>query len=153
MTEGIKESEGKLTYELDWDFIQAMAQRMDDNKGEKYPAFNWIRPMSVDKLKASLIRHTVEVMKGNYEDMTELGHLTAIANNCMMIHYQLKNHQAPVSNFPTQEKVMMHEPEYHSYCSTTQESERHKNTLLLCDNLYCRNCQDLKKIFQNEQNV
>lgn len=87
---GIKESEGKTTYELDWHFIELMALRMSKNKG-KYPPYNWQKPIEIEELKQSLIRHVIEVMKGNYEDDgDDMGHITAAALNCMMISYQLR---------------------------------------------------------------
>jgi len=89
--QGVKESEGKLNYELDWDFIQQMAERMSQNKG-KYEPYNWTKPMSVEKLKQSLFRHVIEVMKGIYsDDGRDFGHFESIALNAMMINYQLKN--------------------------------------------------------------
>ena len=88
--QGVKETEGKLNYELDWEFIQQMAERMSQNKG-KYKPYNWKRPMEIEKLKQSLFRHVVEVMKGNYsDDGREFGHFESIALNSMMINYQLK---------------------------------------------------------------
>ena len=88
--QGVKETEGKLNYELDWEFIQQMAERMSQNKG-KYKPYNWKRPMEVEKLKQSLFRHVVEVMKGNYsDDGRDFGHFESIALNSMMINYQLK---------------------------------------------------------------
>ena len=91
--QGVKETEGKLNYELDWEFIQQMAERMSQNKG-KYEPYNWKRPMEVEKLKQSLLRHVVEVMKGNYsDDGREFGHWESIALNAMMINYQLKNNE------------------------------------------------------------
>jgi len=90
--EGIKEANNKLSYELDWEFIEKMAIRMDKNKG-KYPPYNWQKPINIEKLKEALTRHFIEVQKGNYKDEDmELGHLEAIALNVMMIHYQLRNH-------------------------------------------------------------
>ena len=89
--QGHKETEGKLEYELDWDFIQAMAERMQLNKG-KYEPNNWQKPMDVDKLKQALFRHTIDVMRGIYDDTTELDHLPAIACNAMMLWYQLKHY-------------------------------------------------------------
>lgn len=87
---GIKENQGKLSYELDWEFIELIAARMSKNKG-KYPAYNWHKPIEVEKLKQSLIRHVVEIMKSNYEDDgEEFGHLSAVALNTMMLNYQLK---------------------------------------------------------------
>lgn len=89
--QGVKETEGKLNYELDWNFIQQIAERMSQNK-DKYEPYNWKRPMEVEKLKQSLLRHVVEVMKGNYsDDGREFGHFESIALNSMMINYQLKN--------------------------------------------------------------
>lgn len=88
---GKKETEGKLNYELDWEFIQQLAERMSQNKG-KYKPYNWMQPIDVEKLKQSLFRHVVEVMKGNYEDDGRaFGHLESISANVMMINYQLKN--------------------------------------------------------------
>lgn len=92
MAEGTKESEGKLAYEIDWAFIEAMARRMQENKG-KYEPYNWQKPMDKEKLKQAMCRHFVEIMKGNYEDDgEELGHLTALANNAMFLHCQLTNY-------------------------------------------------------------
>lgn len=98
MQQGHKETEGKLEYELDWDFIQAMAKRMQLNKG-KYEPYNWQKPMDVDKLKQALLRHTVEVMKGNYDDTIKLDHLSAIACNAMMLCYQLKHSEPQIGKF------------------------------------------------------
>ena len=39
MYKAYKEKEGKLFYELDWDFITQMAERMASNKG-KYEPYN-----------------------------------------------------------------------------------------------------------------
>lgn len=91
---GIKESNGKLFYELDWEFIEEMAKRMQKNKKDKYPKFNWHKPIEIEGLKQALTRHFIEIMKGNYKDEDqELGHLTALSLNAMMIWYQLKHHQ------------------------------------------------------------
>jgi hypothetical protein len=64
---GIKESEGKLSYELDREFIEGIAKRMESNKG-KYPPYNWKKEMDIEKLKQSLARHFIAVMKGEHED-------------------------------------------------------------------------------------
>lgn len=86
-----KETKGKLFYELDFDFITKMAERMASNKG-KYEPYNWQKLDNVEELKQALFRHVLEIMKGNYEDDNrELGHLEAIALNCMFLNYQLKN--------------------------------------------------------------
>lgn len=88
---GKKEVDGKLNYELDWEFIQQMAERMSHNKG-KYEPFNWKRLMDVEKLKQSLFRHVIEIMKGNYsDDGRAAGHLESVALNALFINYQLKN--------------------------------------------------------------
>lgn len=89
---GKKETENKVDYrEIDWSFIELLARRMNKNK-EKYEPFNYHKPMDVELLKQSLLRHTIEVMKGNYEDAEqEYGHLAAIALNAQMIYYQLLN--------------------------------------------------------------
>ena len=84
-----KESDNKLSYELDRYFIEAMAKRMEQNKG-KYPPYNRQKPMDIESLKQALLRHTIEVMKGNYTDIEEYDHLSAIACNAQFIYYQLK---------------------------------------------------------------
>ena len=86
-----KETNGKLFYELDFDFITQMAERMASNKG-KYEPYNWQKLDNVEELKQALFRHVLEVMKGNLEDDgRDFGHLEAIACDVMMIYYQLKN--------------------------------------------------------------
>ena len=88
--QGYKESNDKLEYELDWDFIKQVAERMSTNKG-KYSAYNWKKSMDIEKLKQSLFRHVIEVMNGNYQDEErEYGHLEALVCNAMFINYQLK---------------------------------------------------------------
>ena len=89
--EGVKETTGKLNYELDFNFIESIAARMAKNK-DKYEPYNWQKPIDIDQLKQSLFRHCIEVMKDNYEDEGDaLGHLEAIAINAMIINYQLKH--------------------------------------------------------------
>ena len=86
-----KEKEGKLFYELDWDFITQMAERMASNKG-KYEPYNWKKLDNVEDLKQALFRHVIAIMKGEYEDDgREFGHLEAAADDLMMINYQLRN--------------------------------------------------------------
>ena len=86
-----KETKGKLFYELDFEFITKIAERMASNKG-KYEPYNWQKLDNVEELKQALFRHTLEVMKGNLQDDgRDFGHLEAIACNVMMIYYQLKN--------------------------------------------------------------
>lgn len=90
-----KETEGKLFYELDWEFITQMAERMASNKKDsKYNLWNWKKPMTtkgIEDLKQATLRHLLEVLEGRYEDDgREFGHLEAISDNMMMINYQLK---------------------------------------------------------------
>lgn len=87
---GYKESDDKMHIEYDWDFLEAQMKRMGTNKS-KYGINNWKKPMDIEALKASLFRHTLEIMKDNYKDEQEYGHLLAIALNAMFIHYQLIN--------------------------------------------------------------
>lgn len=87
---GIKETVEKLNYELDWDFITAMAEKMSSNK-HKYPPNNWKKPIDVEFIKQALFRHTIKVMKNEFNDEKELDHLSSIALNAMFIYYQLKN--------------------------------------------------------------
>lgn len=91
-SEGIKEKDGKLFYELDWRFVEAMAIRMQENKGDKYPPFNWKKPINKEDLIQAINRHHIEVMDGNYSDGDrEFGHIEAYACNAMMLWHQLKN--------------------------------------------------------------
>lgn len=88
-----KETEGKLHYELDFEFITQMAERMASNKG-KYEPYNWQKLDNINDLKQSLFRHVLEVMNGNYEDDNRAkGHLEAVAINAMFINYQLKRNE------------------------------------------------------------
>jgi len=88
---GFKEESKKTNYELDFEFIQQLAERMNENKF-KYQPYNWKKPIEIEKLKQSLFRHVVEIMKGNFKDEDrDFGHLEAIALNSMFINYQLKN--------------------------------------------------------------
>lgn len=89
---GKKETEGKLHYELSWEFIEEMAKRMANNKSDKYPLYNWKQKINVQDLKDAINRHHIEVMKGNYQDGDEiLGHIVQYACNSMMLWEQLKN--------------------------------------------------------------
>ncbi len=87
--EGIKEDEEKLYYELDWEFVEGMAKRMQTNKG-KYPKWNWMKGIDVDKLNQAMTRHFIEIQKGNLSDEQKFGHYYALACNSMMIIHQLK---------------------------------------------------------------
>ena len=93
-----KETEGKLHYELDFEFIKQMAERMASNKG-KYEPYNWQKLDNIADLKQSLFRHVLEVMNGNYkDDNREFGHLEAVAINAMFINYQLKRNSVSHSS-------------------------------------------------------
>lgn len=86
-----KETYNKLNYELDFNFITQLAERMSQNK-HKYEPYNWQKLDSIAELKQALYRHVMEAMKGNYEDDNRLfGHLESIALNAMFINYQLNN--------------------------------------------------------------
>lgn len=87
---GIKETENKLFYELSWEFIEQMATRMAINKGDKYPPYNWLKPIDPEQLKQAITRHFIELQKGNLHDDQELGHIIALACNSMMLWYQYK---------------------------------------------------------------
>ena len=88
-----KETEGKLHYELDFEFITQMAERMASNKG-KYEPYNWQKLDNIADLRQSLFRHVLEIMNGNYEDDNrKFGHLEAVAINAMFINYQLKRNE------------------------------------------------------------
>lgn len=91
MKKAEKESNGKLFYEIDFSFITAMAERMQSNKG-KYEPYNWMSEIDTEQLKQALFRHVIAVMGNEYnDDGREFGHLEAIACNCMMLRYTLKN--------------------------------------------------------------
>jgi len=92
-TKGKKESEGKLHVEYNWDFLESQFRRMGRNK-IKYDEGNWTKPMDVNELKKALMRHTLEILKGNYEDDGDrLGHLSAIALNAMFLSYQIEKYK------------------------------------------------------------
>lgn len=97
-TIGKKETEGKLFYEFDWEFIEAAAKRMQENKG-KYKPYNWKSSIDIEEIKQALNRHHIEVMKGNYKDgEDELGHVVSYMNNAMILWHQLKNFQNSLHN-------------------------------------------------------
>ena len=97
-----KETEGKLFYELDFEFIKQMAERMASNKG-KYEPYNWQKLDNIEDLKQSLFRHVLEIMNCNYEDDNRAkGHLEAVAINAMFINYQLnRNDVSPSTKINT----------------------------------------------------
>ena len=61
---GVKQTEGKLNYELDWEFIEAMAERMSENK-DKYLPYNWKKEMDLEQIRQAMFRHMIEIMKDN----------------------------------------------------------------------------------------
>ena len=87
---GFKESDDKLIYDIDFEYIKGMAERMQLNR-DKYPVGNWTKPIDVESLKQALFRHTIEIMQGNYSDEQKFGHLYAIGCNAFMIVNQLQN--------------------------------------------------------------
>lgn len=92
-TMGVKETNGKLNYELDFEFITQIAQRMSKNK-DKYPPYNWQKLHDLEELKQALFRHVLAVMEGTYEDDgREFGHLEAIALNAMFLNYHAKKNK------------------------------------------------------------
>lgn len=86
---GIKETDKKLIYDIDFEYIKGMAERMQLNR-DKYPVGNWTKPIDVESLKQALFRHTIEIMQDNYSDEQKFGHLYAIGCNAFMIINQLK---------------------------------------------------------------
>jgi hypothetical protein len=91
---GIKEVDGKLSYEeIDFEFIDLMAANMSKNK-DKYPPFNWHKPISKMKLVDAILRHTRKVkqpIEGDIETAEE--HLVSIACDAMMLFYQYKHYK------------------------------------------------------------
>lgn len=85
---GIKESKNKLIYDIDFDYVKKMAERMQLNR-DKYPVGNWKKDIDVEDLKQALFRHMIEIMNGNYSDEQEYGHLVALGCNAFMIIEQL----------------------------------------------------------------
>lgn len=90
---GKKENEGKVSYsEIDWDYIDAMSDRMDENT--KYPPKNYEKGMDIKELAKATIRHARKILQpieGDPESAVD--HALAIGTNGMMIHYQVKNNK------------------------------------------------------------
>ena len=92
-----KETKGKLHYELDFEFITQMAERMASNKKEgKYSMYNWMKPMNktdLINLIQAQYRHAMDLMNFKFDDDGRpYGTLEAFSNNAMMINYQLKTY-------------------------------------------------------------
>ena len=107
--QGIKDNKDKLFYELDFRFIQAMAQRMADNKSGKYPRWNWKKSMNIEELKQATFRHMIEVMDGNYDDEGKaFDHIVAVANNAMMMWHRLKVERQEKGKQLIQDALLIH---------------------------------------------
>jgi len=87
-----KETEKKLVYDIDFEYVKKMAERMQLNR-DKYPVGNWKKPIEVEDLKQALLRHMMEILNNNYSDEQEYGHLVALGCNAFMIIEQLKQKQ------------------------------------------------------------
>jgi hypothetical protein len=86
---GIKQTDKKLVYDLDFEYIQMMAERMQLNR-DKYPVGNWKKNIDLESLKQAMFRHMMEVMKGEYHDEQKFGHLIAMGCNAFMMIEQIK---------------------------------------------------------------
>ncbi len=154
MEKGYKEDNGKLNYELDFDFIQSIAKRMSLNKS-KYEPYNWKKPLDVEKLKQSYFRHSLEIMKGNYEDEgQEYGHIEAAACNLMMILHQLKNYvPVNISNIATESKEGSSPPNHEDLLKSINEKDSKieylEGRLKVCIN----EIEILKKVIDRMSNV
>ncbi len=100
-TQGVKESEGKISYqEINWDFVTAMAQRLNVNK-TKYPVGNWKKEINLQEIEDALVRHVIKLVNPNPNDTNDtddtddpensLDHLAAIGVNCQILYYHLSN--------------------------------------------------------------
>ncbi len=102
MEKGVKDSQNKImTNEIWGQFQKDMAAAMTVSKSNgKYPPLNWMKPIDPLSLLESIERHFLEVKIALQENKPDLlvdetdkqDHLVKIANNCMMLHYQLINH-------------------------------------------------------------
>jgi hypothetical protein len=92
---GYKESENKLIYDIDFDYITGMAERMQLNR-DKYPVGNWKQKLDIEGLKQALFRHVIKIMKDNYSDEQKFGHLFAVGCNAFMIIEQLKQNNETI---------------------------------------------------------
>lgn len=86
-----KITDNKLFYELDWEFIEGMAQRMFNSKKDKYTRFGWKNGVDRKELDQAITRHLIEIHKDNLDDDNqEYGHYYAIACNAMLAIHELK---------------------------------------------------------------
>lgn len=89
-----KQSEGKLFYEIDWEFIEGMAIRMALNKQNgKYDRFGWRdQGVDIDEMNQALVRHLIAILKGELQDdEQQYSHYYALACNSMLIVNSLKS--------------------------------------------------------------
>lgn len=96
MEKPVKEKENKLNYEIDWSFIEKMAQRMAMNK-DKYDLYSWKKWDNIDEINQALTRHFINIQKGNYSDEQKLGHYIAMAINSMFAVYHLERKELEFS--------------------------------------------------------
>ena len=90
---GKKEVEGKVSYsEIYWEFVEAMAIRMNENK-VKYGPHNYRKPLQYkEELLQSALRHLLKVIEPKEDEgETIQQHLAGVADNVMMYFYQIKN--------------------------------------------------------------
>jgi len=100
---GLKESQDKLmTNEVWGEFQKMMAEAMTVSKSSgKYPPLNWRNKIDPLSLLESIERHFLEVKIALQEnkldlltdDTDKVDHLVKIANNCMMLQFQLMNYK------------------------------------------------------------
>lgn len=82
---GIKESQNKLIYDIDWVFVKNIAERMNENKS-KYPLGNWKKDIDLASIEQALERHYIQYKIGD----TSEDHLIAIVCNSMILNYHRK---------------------------------------------------------------
>jgi len=92
MNETGKISEGKVSYkEIEWDFIEAMAKRLNEYKKD-YPVFSWQSVEDLEEVEDAIFRHWKKIKRpesGDPENRED--HLTAIALNAQILFWHLKN--------------------------------------------------------------
>ena len=88
---GKKENKDKTDYsEIDWDIIDLMAKRFNDNK-HKYPPGNMLKPIDKKELLFASFRHLRKMIQPiDNDEETFQEHLTAVLCNMQMIYQQDK---------------------------------------------------------------
>ena len=91
---GIKETENKIDYsEINWEWIDGIAKRMNANKS-KYPKDNFKQKIDIKLLEQSLFRHIRKMLSEDINDPESyMDHIYAVGCNVMMIHEQIKHEQ------------------------------------------------------------